>query len=198
MDQQTYPTNIQFMAIPKNASLSVEGFCKHNNIPVIHHVRNFNHIKNKIYNHDLLFCIIRNPVDRFISTYSFLKKGGVCNPDKKEWAEFCSPYENVDEFVEKGLYVAEKKQIHFRSQYKWLENEKDEILYDKINFLKFKNLRDELKIFSEKHNLKYFEISHGHKSDRNGLVLSERSVEIIKDVYKNDYNLINQVFENNY
>ncbi|HEY2082219.1 MAG TPA: sulfotransferase family 2 domain-containing protein [Verrucomicrobiae bacterium] len=63
------------------------------------------------------FTFVRNPWDRLVSAFWFLKKGGM-NEDNRRWAaENLSPYEDFDSFVRRGLKRSEiLSYLHFRPQ----------------------------------------------------------------------------------
>ena len=63
------------------------------------------------------FAFVRNPWDRLVSTWSFLRKGGMNEPDRA-WADrHLSKYSDFDSFVRDGLGRPEVQSwIHFRPQ----------------------------------------------------------------------------------
>lgn len=184
---------IQFLAIPKTGSISLKDFCVYNNIPIIWHRRDLNHTRERIYNHDLLFCVLRNPVDRVISAYYFLKNGGINQMDKDEWNKYAAKFENINDFIEENLELVVKEQMHFRPQYKWLENMEREILFDKIEFLNFENLEQDLSDFQINHGLKPFKIEHKNKSRKDDVELTNESISKIEKIYYKDYELLNRL-----
>ncbi len=63
------------------------------------------------------FTIVRNPYDRLVSAFHFLKKGGVNDKDK-QWAEKnLSAYDTFDAFARQGLSKRNiRRALHFRPQ----------------------------------------------------------------------------------
>ncbi len=77
------------------------------------------------------FAFVRNPWDRLVSTWSFLKGGGM-NPLDRRWAEEnLAQYESFENFVCEGLVRAEVRSwIHFRPQADFIAAPTDEIMVD--------------------------------------------------------------------
>ncbi len=73
------------------------------------------------------FTFVRNPYDRVLSAYNFLKKGGMNSYDKKFADTNIIQYKNFDDFVINGLNVKKDIQnwIHFVPQYKFLMIDND-------------------------------------------------------------------------
>lgn len=188
---------IHFLAIPKTGGISIKEFCDYNKIPIVWHNRNLDKTKSKIYNCDKLFCVLRNPIDRVMSAYSYLKNGGINDMDKQDWDTYCGRFTDINTFIENNLIVAETEQIHFRSQYKWLLDMSGNIHINKIEVLKFERLNEDLKNFQQRYNLKKFNLKHNNRSNRNGVILNDNSISIIKDIYQRDYDLINK-FKNEF
>jgi len=62
------------------------------------------------------FAVVRNPWDRVLSAFLFLKNGGISKGDK-QWQEFLSSYETFDDFVRLGLSrTMTMSRSHFRPQ----------------------------------------------------------------------------------
>lgn len=67
------------------------------------------------------FAFVRNPWDRLLSAYNFLRGGGMYEGDRA-WAErYLSPYADFNDFVERGLRSKEViNRAHFMPQYRFL------------------------------------------------------------------------------
>lgn len=77
------------------------------------------------------FAFVRNPWDRLVSTYSFLKAGGL-DPRDRAWAEQnLSRYRDFDEFV-RGWLTAENasRWVHFMPQHNWICDEDQQCRMD--------------------------------------------------------------------
>lgn len=187
-----YSGNCAMMCIPKNACVSVSNFTKENNIKNYPHHRGDNKNPERIkmlHSHDMIFCILRNPIDRVMSAYYYLSNGGRNAYDEKDWERYCSKYENIEDFILNGLETAKNEQIHFHSQQSWLVDSNGNVPLERIEFLKFESLDDDLRTFSEKYGFKYSTLKHENESDKQFNVLSEKSLNKIRELYSEDYEL---------
>jgi hypothetical protein len=63
------------------------------------------------------FAFVRNPWDRLVSTYAFLRDGGMNELDRDWAAEHVTPYADFGDFVRRGLALPEVQAwVHFRPQ----------------------------------------------------------------------------------
>ena len=115
-------SKIAFFAIPKCASVSARSFCDKNKIEYVVHNYDFPFIKAKLKSKPT-FCILRNPVERVISTYSYLRMRGSRDygKDTKDWNEFCDQFLDINDFVKNGLEKASQEQLHFLPQSFWID-----------------------------------------------------------------------------
>jgi hypothetical protein len=182
-----------FLAIPKNGSISMIEFCKDNNIPIINHQRNQNIYTRNRSKIDNAFCIIRNPIDRVISAYAFLRQGGVNDNDKYDFEKYIAKYSDINHFIKHNLKFCEKNLLHFKSQHTWVKNGKGFINFENVRFLRFDHLEDDLAKFSIENDLDFFKISHKNSSNRSDIQLNDDSVEIIKNIYREDFELVEKI-----
>jgi hypothetical protein len=76
-------------------------------------------LPNDTYQNAWKFTITRDPFDRIVSAWRFLKAGGLNANDKKYFAETLSKYETFDHFVNDWLVYQDVDQCgcaHFKSQ----------------------------------------------------------------------------------
>lgn len=181
--------DIFFLAIPKCACISMKQFCRSNNIVVIWHTRFFRRggkiitttmpIRNK-----QVFCVIRDPVERVVSAYCFLRMGGFNERDGRDWQSFCSDYIDINSFVKNGgLIKASKEQMHFLPQTYWVRKAKNPII------LRFEHIQEDVNQLTQKLGLEKIEIEHRNASKREDAELNEESIEIIKQIYQQDVQL---------
>ncbi|KKK84576.1 hypothetical protein LCGC14_2781960 [marine sediment metagenome] len=130
------------------------------------------------YNDIFKFAFVRNPYDRFVSCYQWLKEN---NPSIKE---------NVNEFA---TQLAEKyeswkdgslNEIMFRPQWKYLCNQYKHLQVDFVG--RFEDIKDDWNIVSKKLGIKD-ELPHTNKSKKLKTTLTGRSKSIIKKLYKDDF-----------
>lgn len=142
------------------------------------------------------FTIVRNPWDRVVSAYLFLKKGGLGGPDKK-WAEKnLSDVNSFDEFVKKYL---PKKKIHnfthFRPQYKYFADWNSKIMVDYIGH--FENLGESLSYISNKLGIEEVQLKKENVNKERAHYRSyytEETSKIVGKVYKKDIELLGYEF----
>ena len=105
-----------FIHIPKTAGTSVAqalyGGSRH--VPYFEYER-ANRRKFRLF---FKFAFVRNPWDRIVSTYFFLKGGGVNEMDRRFASEHLAAYDNFAAFVE-GWLTRENiwSYVHFKPQY---------------------------------------------------------------------------------
>jgi len=188
--------DIAFMCIPKNACMCLSQFTKINNIKNYSHNRGENKSERRIKDlksHGMIFCVLRDPVDRVISAYNYLSKGGMNGLDEKDWRDYCSNYSNLEDFILHGLELARDEQIHFHTQSSWLVDENDNIPKSKIEFINFINLEKEIYAFSKKYGFNFLKLEKINSSIGGGVELSENCLNKIRSLYEEDYNLISEV-----
>jgi hypothetical protein len=108
-----------FVHIPKTAGSSVAqalfGGSRH--VPYFEYER----INPRKFKRFFKFAFVRNPWDRVVSTYFFLKKGGVNEMDRRFAAENFAGYDNFASFVEGWLNERNIwSWIHFKPQHHFI------------------------------------------------------------------------------
>ncbi len=193
-----------FIHIPKSAGVSFSVGLY--GIALGHHSAHEYYTNNKSqWNNLFSFTVVRNPLDRFLSAYNFLKNGGINKYDKK----FCYNYKlnetNINIFIEKFFKEMNlkfiKPYIHFIPQHKFiLHKRKRYSLISKI--YKFENLESEytsiindIKLKNSKFNplvkmlpsinkTKYNLAQQTYKDE-----ITEDNIRKIKDFYYLDYQM---------
>lgn len=161
-----------FCHIPKTGGISINNALGLNSIG--HRV--FDKKKNYKF---FVFSFVRNPYDRFLSCFYFLKKGGCNTFDLKDKKFFLRNYD-LGEFIEKNLLFSSKYQKHFRPQSFWLPNGADFIGRFENLQADFDKLMDFLKI--EKKQLPLM-----NTTKKDAYNLSKKEKNIIYKVYKKDF-----------
>lgn len=141
------------------------------------------------------FTFVRNPWDRLVSTYFFLKNGGFHEKDKEWFDDNLSQFENFEDFVLNWLNIENSyKWIHFIPQYEFV-TVNNKVLVDDV--YKLENIEDGMSSISKKLNLS-LELRHENKNpDRNIKYrdyYSSKTKEIVNLVYKKDIELFDYQF----
>ena len=174
-----------FIHIPKNAGTSVESIFKPYTIlnDMFNRHGTIYDIKNRlpnIYKDYMKFTIIRNPYDRIVSFYSYLKEYN---------SLFKAPY-NIS-FID-WLKNPEKVEIpfnsnwinvlgYFKNQLEWID--------DTVDIIKFENLNEELNnLFGKEIDLP---IKNNTKHKHYLEYYNTESLNIVYDRYKEDFKKFN-------
>lgn len=185
-----------FIHIPKNAGLSIcytlFGNTGGSHRKIMDYKKIFSPSTFKKY---YKFTFVRNPWDRLVSTYFFLKKGGLTEKDKI-WADLnISTYSCFEDFVNNWLNEDNiSKSLHFQHQYVFLEDENGNLPIDFIG--RFENIEKDFLIISEKLGIDR-ELKKSNSSERNidyrSYYNDETRRKVLK-VYKKDICLFNYNF----
>ena len=166
-----------FIHIPKNAGTSIEEYFGNGSVRVqpnkhadIHEIKT--KLKNS-YNNYTKFTIIRNPYDKMVSWYFYLKKNLGENynvVEFNEWIKDPSKFWHADDPIS-----------FLKPQYKWVD--------DTVVLLKFENLYKELNNFFGE----IISLPISNKSNRNHYLeyYNKESLNIIYNRYKKDFKKFN-------
>jgi len=189
------PINFQqqkiFIHIPKNAGTSItrswQGFAMEG-----HHTVEFYKVflKNKFEDYET-FCVIRDPMDRFVSNYNYARATKSFWHDVSGNAKY-GKHPDYDKVVnlslEETAVLLDKEQekfgIHWYPQSYWISSG-GEISIDKI--YNFETIEKDL---LQNYNIKLKTLN---KIERSEIEISKKTLEIIRKIYKEDYELIDKM-----
>lgn len=185
-----------FIHIPKNAGLSVCYSLFGNTGGSHRKVMDYKELFSKrTFNNYYKFTFVRNPWDRLVSTYFFLKTGGLTEQDAAWTSDHLGHYEDFGSFVKE--WVTEENisnSLHFQHQHIFLENEQGNIEVDFIG--RFENLEVDFKVITKKlginRNLMRTNTSNRDK-DYRGYYDNETKA-IVSKVYEKDIFRFNYEF----
>ena len=166
-----------FVHIPKNAGTSIEEYFGNGSVRIqpskhadIYEIKA--RFKNS-YNNYRKFTIIRNPYDKMVSWYFYLKRnlGEDYNiVDFNEWIKNPSSFWHADDPIS-----------YLKPQCDWIDNT--------VETIKFENLNEELNEFF-KEDIK-LPITNKSNHDHYSTYYSRKSLDIIYDRYKKDFEKYN-------
>jgi hypothetical protein len=141
------------------------------------------------------FTVVRNPWDRLVSAYFFLKEGGFDEIDKKWFDANLSKYKDFEDFVVSWL---SKKNIytwnHFIPQFEFVCIG-NKIVVDKV--LKLENMLSNIAEINKKLNTN-INSSHENKTKSREsdyrVYYTDRTKKIVEEIYRNDIEMFNYEF----
>ncbi len=142
------------------------------------------------------FTIVRNPWDRLVSAYFFLKKGGFNQRDKAWFDKELGHYDDFEEFVKKWLSRENIWRFeHFRPQSHYIFDKYNKISMDFVGF--FENLNEDFNYIAEKVGVsqrlpRYNVGKHQNYQD----YYTKETMEIVSHVYEKDIKLFGYDFKN--
>ena len=105
-----------FIHVPKSGGTSI---ASHFNMGASRHIPcvEFLRANPRKFERFFKFAFVRNPWDRLVSSYAYLRAGGMNDADRAFGAAFVAPYPNFRAFVVEGLERPEiKGWVHFLPQ----------------------------------------------------------------------------------
>ena len=209
--QYIKPLNLIFVHIPKTGGTFIEKQLReinkelYNNNKALGGHSSINNFISKLkiknissYNR---FAVVRNPYDRIISAYNYLKKNK--STHRGAWNNLGSPL-SISDFICRIYNLYKKKKLsriqvknwHFQQQYKFVVNNlnKKNIL---CNILKYENLKEDFEKFIELYKIKkniynllynkiYKKIKIKEQYDILN-ILSSKHINMINEIYKEDF-----------
>tara|TARA_R110001583_G_scaffold189173_1_gene351894 strand:+ start:44 stop:592 length:549 start_codon:yes stop_codon:yes gene_type:complete len=166
-----------FIHIPKNAGTSIETLFANKSFQIQPNKHdNIYQIKKKfpeIYNNYRKFTIIRNPYDKMVSWYFYLKRNLGENYDVidfNEWIKNPSKFWHADDPIS-----------YLKPQHEWID--------DTVEIIKFENINKEINEFFKKEiNLP---IVNKSNHDHYLTYYNRKSLNIVYDKYKEDFEKFN-------
>ena len=149
--------------------------------------------KQKAINYFSFSCV-RNPWDRCLSAYVFLKKGGYNESDKKNYEKYIAEYSNFKEFIINGLSKDNVQNlIHFKPQTHFIFSEVNECMVDFV--IRFENIELDYKKIKNRLNgseLPKYKVSRVNDSYKDHY--DEIMIKKVAEVYQEDIKLLNYEF----
>ncbi|USD41282.1 sulfotransferase family 2 domain-containing protein [Vibrio sp. SCSIO 43135] len=181
-----------FIHIPKAAGTSVS-HALYNKDPGHYPLRKYEHADEVKFREYFKFSVVRDPVTRIISTYYYIKKRDSIKFDKHHPFYFISKYDTLNDFVQGGLTESlVREHYFFWSQSYYLSDKNGNIAVD--YFAKMENLDEDFNYILKKINIdKELRKRNAGNNKENKEILTPKSIEVIYNLYKDDY--VNFKFE---
>jgi hypothetical protein len=178
-----------FIHVPKCAGQSIRKTLFENLLPGHINVYTYQLIYPKrTYDSYFKFTFVRNPWDRLVSAYLFMKSGGAHNKDR-DWAErHLAAYSDFDSFIQQGLHRQEMLAWpHFRPQVNFLKDQFGKLGVDFIG--RVENIEKDMAFIQEKLNihkeLLFINRTQNKKPDYRSYY-SPSTRDIVAEVYQED------------
>jgi hypothetical protein len=143
-----------------------------------------NHLFYADFNTDLpAFGIVRNPIERFISAYNYVKY----EPVRGVYKNFLIRFKNINEFIQNSEFW---KLEHMRPQSDWLD--------DCTYIGKFDEVQNFINFITKKFKLEKIELQHIRAAkEKEKTRLTAKSKKILLEIYQKDLNYYENCFSYN-
>jgi chondroitin 4-sulfotransferase 11 len=197
-DKELVKNKVILIHVPKVAGTAIS---KSLNIKKTAHTHLFNYEQEDRTKFQEFFKIgfVRNPWDRLVSAYFFLKSGGMKNKYDRYMENKLSSFNSFKDFVylldsDNQLKNEIINEIHFKPQYMYLINSKGEIEMDYIGY--FENLEEGFTILKERLNKPYAELIKNNSSDHKPFweYYDKNMIDIVGVIYDKDIELFKYKF----
>lgn len=144
------------------------------------------------------FCFVRNPWDRLVSTFHYLKHGGIGWHDKAYASQYLRDYDNFTDFMLAMDDEDKARQIlrwtHFEPQYSYTAVRGEKVGMDFVGRLE--NLEADLKVVFDRLGMKPKDVPHKNKSPRGDYrhYYNKKSQDIARKLYREDIDLFDYSF----
>lgn len=179
-----------FIHIPKAAGQSVSLALFNDKHPGHWSITDFEWENKGKLNKYYKFTIVRNPWDRLVSAYHYLKNTTPYEADKSFARKNLSEFESFESFVLNGLERPEVLNwVHFRPQISFLKNEAGKL---DINFIgRLENLTTDFRVITEELQMNGISLpdkTNVSQRDSYKLYYTEEMIDIVRRVYNDDVN----------
>lgn len=174
--------NILFVHIPKNAGNSIrESMQAYNEcINLTAHAK-ISKLKQEANSNPITFAVIRNPWDRLVSSFHYIKGGGAKNVWDLKAQKKIKEYSTFESFIKGEGILKVKNDTHFVSQSWFIDEPLDYTI-------SYENLSISYGEFISKNNLKVKPLrkinQSNHKHYRQ--YYDQEMIKIVRDAYKED------------
>lgn len=172
--------------VPKTGGNSIKNIFNikgHAHKPVSHH-------DTSMLQEYFTFAFTRNPWDRFVSSYFYLKEGGMGRFDQRAKKKYIDRFSSFSEFVKNVDYEdLTTNQIHFRQQSYYLDNTIDYIG-------KYEDIQAGIDFVCDSLSIHRVVLPHKNKSSHANYrkYYDNETREIVERIYNDDITLFGYTF----
>jgi hypothetical protein len=143
------------------------------------------------------FTIVRNPWDRVVSAYHFLKQGGLNKWDQEFFQKELAAFDSFEDFVKGWLIHPENinKHHHFQVQCHYILDKRNKVHLDFIGYLE--NIDEDFEYICNKMKIQAT-LPNSNNSNRNNYqdYYSDETKSVVAEAYKQDIELLGYDFMN--
>ncbi len=146
------------------------------------------------------FAVVRNPFDRFVSSFFYLKQGGIGFFDDDFANKYLSGIDSFDAFVlklksDEAFRKSVMTWIHFVPQIDFLSLDGKTISVDRV--VKLENINTDISALCQDLNLPVVEMKKDNASKRSSYkdYYTPELVGIVSELYRQDLDTLNYTFE---
>lgn len=189
--------SLLFFETPRTGSNSIGTVCRNYGIECHGHNRRGNY--KFLYDRDdiegrFVFCVVRNPIERFVSCYNWLNQGGRNKRDKADAMKF-GPFKGINEFIERNLDMKDPnilRQAHFTPMSDYLCDRKGNVIPSLI--FKFEELEASQKSVLNLIGSSEIQLPKNHQlspqmDESSREEIQPRSLALLKKCYFRDFEL---------
>lgn len=147
------------------------------------------------YRNYFKFAFVRNPWDRVVSSFFFLKRGGMAPHDKRWAEEHLADFPDFSSFV-KGWVNEENIHtwMHFQPQYHFICNEQDRVMVDFVG--RMENINEDFKYVAQRLGCDKSLVSKNTgNNDHYSHYYNKETRDIVERVYSKDIDIFEYSFQ---
>ncbi|MDP5130362.1 MAG: sulfotransferase family protein [Paraglaciecola sp.] len=185
-----------FVHIPKCAGISVNkalfGSIAGGHTTLDQYINIFSPTEFKSY---FKFTFVRNPWDRVVSAYFFLKKGGMNKYDAAFYQDELAKYDSFKHFVMDWLKPHNlHKHHHFAPQLHYIIDKHKKVTVDYICY--FENIEEDFNYIAHRMGVDaYLTISNNVEREHYSEFYDDETIKVVANIYQDDIRLLNYQFE---
>lgn len=183
--------NIQFIHVPKAAGTSI-ALAIYGRIIPHHAAKYYQSIDKARFKKTLTFAVVRDPIERFKSSFKFLINGGTKTVKVRNYSKYKNFFndQDINRFITEWLPRQKKLDFTLMPQSEFICSETGDLLVDEIFDL---SDLDSCKNFISKSLQKPIQIKKiNSMNSHDSIKLSKHSLEILKNFYAKDYQFLNK------